>query len=437
MDPNMPQPPNILYLTWGEVPIKDGIYENQVLGQLLEIKRTEPRINFSLLAGIPIINRYTTIERAAYQAGIKKIEQQLGVEEIPFSTRWIGAMAKWFHAKRVHFPFFQLGQLRFLQRFIQQREIDVVHCRGYHAAYVALRTKDMYKLDFRMLFDTRGLFPEEGLLANYYARGSKDYANWKRVEQEILDQADAVVNVSQTFTEHIRSLTKNRVIHTVHTSTDLALFQPAQTAQRQSIRAEYGIAHHDRILIYVGSLGVDVSWHTLSNLVDAYRAFQQTYTHTKLFIVTRSPHAPIRTELEKTGLWDETILHAAHSRTETCKFLQAADYGALCYYTVVDEIEQLVGYTVIASKTGEYLATGLPMIVNRSVGAAAKMIDEHGIGCTYEVGNEWSIVEKLREIDGNYEVISQRCVEIAKQTFSAAKNAERYIGLYKSLHEGN
>jgi len=433
MGRSMGQTLNVLYLTWGEVPIRDGIYENQVLGQLLEIKRADPAIDLALLAGIPLINRYTTIERGAYRAGINKIKEPLAAAEIAFSTRWIGAVAKWFHAKRHHFPFFYLGQRRFLQKFIQQKGFDVIHCRGYHSAHLALLTKEKYNLDFRVLFDTRGLFPEEGLLASYYARGSQDYAKWKEVEQKILDQSDAVVNVSETFTTHINSLTKNRAVHTIHTSTDIALFQPAQQETRQSIRAEYGISESEKVLIYVGSLGIDVSWHSLSNLIDIYQPFRQAFKQTKLCIVTRSPHAPIRVALEKAGLWDESILLAANSRQETSHFLQMADYGALSYYTIEDEIERLVGYTVIASKTGEYLAMGLPMIVTQAVGAAAKLVADHGVGCTYVAGDEASITEQLLAIDGNYAAIRQRCIELAHRYFSAARNAQSYIEIYRSL----
>lgn len=429
----MTQKLHVLYLTWGEVPIKDGIYENQVLGQLLEIKRAAPEIHLSLMAGIPLLNRYTTIERASYPVGLHKIREQLAAAEISFSTRWIWAVAKWFHSKRVHFPFFRWGQLGFLKRVILQEKIDVVHCRGYHAARVAILTRERYGLDFRVITDTRGLFPEEGLLANHYGRDSKDYARWKAVEQQIFELSDAIVNVSETFSEHVRSLTKNRSIHTIHTSTDVGLFQPASQTGRYAIREEFGLQSSEKVLIYVGSLGVDGGWHRLSNLVDVYRVFRQTFTQTKLLIVTRSAHAPIRTELEKSGLWDEAILVAAASRQETSHFLQAADYGALSYYMVEDEIEQLVGYTVIASKTGEYLATGLPMIVNRAAGAAAHMVQEHNIGCTYIAGHESSIREKLQEIDRDYDAVSDRCIELARHHFSATKNAERYIDLYRLL----
>lgn len=427
--------PTILYLTWGEVPIQDGIYENQVIGQLIEIKRQEPETNISLLAGIPLVNRYTTIDREAHSAGINQIKDQLAESQIPFSTRWIWAVAKWFHSKRYHFPFYHFGQLQFLRQRIKQNQIDIIHCRGYHAAYVALRTKERYGLAVNIIFDTRGLFPEEGLLANHYQRSSKDYAKWKAVEQYVLTQSSAVVNVSKTFTEQIRTRTENRSLHTIHTSTELSLFYPASEQARQQIRSELQIAADEKVLIYVGSLSVDANWHRLSNLIDVYRTFRATFGPSKLFIVTRSDHAGIRAELENEELWGETILQAADSRQETGQLLRAADYGALAYYSVTDEIEQMVGHTVIASKTGEYLATGLPMLVNQSVGAAAQMVNEYQLGCTYKTGNEAAIETQLRAIDSDYEAVRQRCIATAQNYFSAATNAQRYTELYTALHQ--
>jgi glycosyltransferase involved in cell wall biosynthesis len=113
--------------------------------------------------------------------------------------------------------------------------------------------------------------------------------------------------------------------------------------------------------------------------------------------------------------------------------LQAADYSCLPYKTVKDNIEAIVSKTMVASKTGEYFAVGLPLIVNDAVGAASRLVEKYGIGCTYPAGREDKINKAVVSIDSNYETVSNNCVKVARNYFSSDKNAKAYIDIYHQL----
>ncbi len=425
--------PNLLYLTWGEVIVYDGLFNNQVLEQLKQIRSQAENLPMQLLSGLPLGNRYLVKGRAQFYAELAKIEAQLTASRIGFAYRWIPAVARWFHSQPYQFPFYSVGQLGYLAKLVQQRGINLVHCRSYHATRLALLARARYRLPYKVIFDTRGMFPEEAVLAGYFTATSPAYHQWKSVEQELLRAADAVVNVSPTFTEYISTLTTNPNLHTIATSTNLDLFQP-NPALRQAARQLLDLTDEDKVLLYVGSLGTKRGWHNIDNLIALYRVFHAAFPQSRLLIVTRSPHAPLAEALQAAGYPPAAYrIVAAHSPAETSKYAQAGDYAALAYYDVDSPLEQQVGRTVIASKSGEYLGLGLPMLVNATAGAAAQLVAQAGVGAVYQGGNEEALRVPLRQLDANYAAVQAKALAVAHTNFSATGNARKYLALYEQL----
>ena len=436
MNANVAMPlmtPNLLYLTWGEVIVYDGLFNNQVLEQLKQIRSQAEALPMYLLSGLPLGNRYLVKGRAQFYTELAKIEGQLTAARIGFAYRWIPAVARWFHSQPYQFPFYSVGQLGYLAKLVRSQGINLVHCRSYHATRLALLARTRYSLPYKVIFDTRGMFPEEAVLAGYFSATSPAYRRWKAVEQTLLREADAVVNVSATFTEYMGTLTTNPNLHTISTSTNLDLFQPNATV-RQAQRQTLHFAAQDKVLLYVGSLGTKRGWHNLANLIAVYQIFQQVFPQSKLLIVTRSPHAPLAEGLQAAGYQaTDYRLVAANSSQETSDYAQAGDYAALSYYDVDSPLEQQVGRTVIASKSGEYLGLGLPMIVNCTAGAAAQLVAKEGVGCVYQGGDEAAIGAPLRQIEANYAAVQAKAIAVAHANFSAAGNARKYLTLYQTL----
>jgi glycosyltransferase involved in cell wall biosynthesis len=425
--------PNLLYLTWGEVIVYDGLFNNQVLEQLKQIRRQDANLPMQLLSGLPLGNRYLVKEPQNFYRELAKIRDQLGRAHIGFTYRFLPAVARWFHAQPYQLPFYTVGQLGYLARLVRQRGFNIIHCRSYQATRLALLARKRHHLSCRVIFDTRGMFPEEAVLAGYFPVASPAYQRWKAEEAWLLDEADAIVNVSATFSEYIATCTRNRQIHTIATSTNLDLFRP-DGAVRQAQRQALQIDDATRVLVYIGSLGTKHGWHNIGNLIAVDRIFRQRFARSKLLIVTRSPREPLVAALHEAGYREEDyILTAANSPQATSDLLQAGDYAALTYYNVESALEQQVGRTVIASKSGEYLGVGLPMIVNTTAGAAAQLVAQEQVGAVYTGGDEAAIGPTLDAIEADYTAVHQRCVAVAHAHFSAAGNAQKYRHLYHSL----
>ena len=172
----------------------------------------------------------------------------------------------------------------------------------------------------------------------------------------------------------------------------------------------------------------------MPNLIDAFRGFQAAFPSARLLVITRFSHAILQQEFDRIpALAGRFTLVSSDSPQSTVGLLRAGDYAVLPFSDGVSEVEELIGYTMIASKTGEYLATGLPMLVNQKVGAAAQLVETHNLGCVYRSGEEMQMADDLRRMDEQHGALRLRCRAVAVDYFSAALHARRYLDIYASL----
>ncbi len=419
---------NFLYITWGEVIIENGIFKNQVLDQLKLIKKERPNANIFLLSGLPLVNMRLIKRTRYFLKELRKIEAECSNHGIIFKYRFITGLSPWFYTPPQKFWLFDFTQKKFLKKFIVGNSISIVHCRSYTPTRLALDVRKKYKLSYKVIFDTRGNFPEEGLLKSHL--DSEGYISWKKMEKDLLDNADAVVNVSSTFTEHVKKISTNSNVYTIYTSTNLSSFYPLSQNEKSKLRRSQKISEHEKVLVYLGELS-EIGWHQTSTLIAAYKAFKKAFVKTKMLIITHNK----RDELEKAFLDEsleaaELIVVKGNSQKEVNSYLNLADFAVLPFRHIRSQLDEILGYTMIASKTGEYLATGLPVIVNNKIGAASQLVEETGTGITYELEKENDIISKLLDFEKEKKAIAAKCCETARNVFNAQKNALLYLDIY-------
>lgn len=422
---------NLLYVTWGEVIIENGIFKNQVVEQLKLIKKERKDLNVFLLSGVPLGNRKFLKQPSQFLNELKKIKASCAENGINFSYRLIYVPSPWFYTPASKIGIYDASQVSFLKNFIRRNNIALVHCRSYTPTRLMLKVREQLKSNpFKLIFDTRGNFPEEGLLKNHLSE--QDYAFWKEKEKTLFKESDAVVNVSDTFTDYVNAITDNPEVHTIYTSTNLVIFHRLPEAERKEARDPFNVTSSDRVLTYLGEIS-DTGWHQKRNLFNLYRAFKGAFANAKLLLVTSNTKEELMQSFTAEGFdANELIVVKGRTQQEVNKYLNIADYASLPFKKITNELDKTLGYTMIASKTGEYLATGLPVIVNNKIGAASKLVSETQTGVTYEMDNEASVIPSLKEFEANKEIVIERCVQTAKR-FDAKTNAEKYLAIYDKL----
>lgn len=422
---------NLLYVTWGEVIIDNGIFKNQVVEQLKLIKQENPGLNIFLLSGVPLGNRKFLKHPFMFLKELKKIKANCAESGIIFSYRLMFVPSPWFYTPADKINIYDALQVSFIKRFIRKNNIVLIHCRSYTPTRLMLKVREQMESDsFKLIFDTRGNFPEEGLLKNHLSEN--DYAFWKEKEKKLFKESDAVVNVSDTFTDYVNKITNNHEVHTIYTSTNLLIFHRLPEAERKEARDAFNVSSSDRVLTYLGEIS-DTGWHQKRNLFNLYKAFKTAFANTKLLLVTSNTKEELMQSFTEAGFdANEFIVVKGRTQQEVNKYLNIADYASLPFKKITNELDKTLGYTMIASKTGEYLATGLPVIVNNKIGAASKLVSKTQTGITYVMDNEASVIPLLKEFEANRELVVERCLQTAK-SFDAKKNAEKYLAIYNKL----
>ncbi len=424
---------NVLYLVWGERVTHGGIFDNQVVEQLTKIKELNPSIQIKVLSGFPYAKRDLTDKgfRQSISDELKKKKEKLKDHNIDFIVRKILILA--FYANVFLLPQYYIWHFFYLKKLIVKEGIHVLHCRSYHATLLAWLTKRVFRLSYKIIFDTRSLFPEEGVSFGIFSEKSISFKFWKWIEEKLLNSVDAVVTVSETLTEHINRITSNPNVLTIPTSTNISIFNGRNLKERMAVREKLNLKD-SKVLVYLGTID-SKSWYSIDTLALIYTSFRRYFPQTGLLLITQSPREALISHLMKYDIPEEEVIYVSTNTPQmTYSYLQAADYSALPFKQIHNNIDKTLGNTMLASKSGEYLASGLPIIIYPKMGAIGDIIDDHGLGCIYEKDEE-TMKKSLEHLETNYNKMSQSCISFAREHFDSQKHAEQYIALYNRLNE--
>lgn len=408
----------ICYLTWGETPRSYGIFGSQVLGQFIKTSELMPEDDFHFISAVPLIHSGFLREKLNYRHELQKIATRLN--QIKFHTIPIYAPQNFINSTRITFKFMHSGSHWHLKSLLKNIKPDVVHCRSYHAAWAALKVKEKYDLDYKIVFDGRGLWPEEIALKKSFEVNGISFNFLKKIEKKLLDNCDISVAVSDTMYEHYQKISSvsNRKIYL---STDVSKLLNTNDIKKVT---------NNLSLCYVGALTED-TWHTTSELLRLFESLNRIFkSKIELLIITTSDHQAIKNIFTKYK--KQLNIISTKSADELKSALNNIDFGLLPYRSNLTGVENIIGETMLGTKTVEYIAAGLTVLVNKYCGGAASIIEENNLGLSYDPNS----LEELRAEDILNKLTALSKVqrnEIAKKLFDYGSNADKYKRIYKSL----
>lgn len=409
----------VVYLTWGETPRSYGVYNSQVLGQFIETHKIMEADEFHFIAGVPLLHSGIVREKMSYLNEVRAVKEKLG--SIKFYWLPIFSPQNFVNSNRNTFPFIHAGSHYPLKLKLNKIKPDIVHCRSYHAAWAALQIRANFGLTFKVIFDGRGLWPEEIALKKNYDNDDYHYLFLKSIEAENLKGADITIAVSDTMAEHYVKLGAKNV-RTIYLS--------CPTKKLKCNIKNHKEKKDQIVFCYVGALS-DNTWHKPKELLNLYKHLRSILPRSKLLIITTSNHDAVRKfflEIPE----QEVVITKTQTSQELKSILDKADIGLMSYFNPKSEREIILGATVLAVKTGEYLASGLPVIINSYCGGAAEIVRNYSVGITYDPNNLDSLsCENIYSLlEANVKKTAQ---SIAYDLFDYRKNAIRYKNIYSNL----
>jgi glycosyltransferase involved in cell wall biosynthesis len=314
---------------------------------------------------------------------------------------------------------------------IRRNKIELVHARSHIPATIALRLKVRFGL--KMIFDVRGLMAEEYVDADHWHQGSVPYRLSKMMERRALAAAEGVVTLTERIWPVIKEwdgLRGREVIHeVVPCCADLELFKFSLEARQQK-RAELGLKD-SRVLVYSGSIG---GWYLANRMADFFVELVNKTNDWHFLWLTGGPQELITTLMSERGLKSNQYTVRAVASAEVPSYLCAGDLGIAFYKPTFSRL------ATSPVKVSEYLACGLPLVINTGIGDSDALITREGVGALVADFNESEYARAVSTIETfvrDPAETRRRTREVAERLFDVRKvGVERYARLYEAVLEG-
>jgi glycosyltransferase involved in cell wall biosynthesis len=310
------------------------------------------------------------------------------------------------------------------------RKIDVVHARATVPAVMAYIITRLTRTKF--VYDERGLMAEEYADGGMWKRDGAIYRAVRSIEKMLLMRADAVVvlteNIKKFLSEGMYLPLRGRQlnIHVIPCCVDLGRFFPVPS-EKEDVRRKIDPALAGKfVFIYTGSLG---TWYMLDEMLDFYTASKEAIPEAHLLVVTHIGQETVREAAARHGLGPEDITITGASFDDMPVYLRAADAGIFFIRPVLSKRSSC------PIKFAEYLASGLPVVINSGIGDTARIVEEGPAGVVVGGFSQEEYARAANEIkalskDGR---TAQLCRGKAEGIFSLASGIDKYEKVYESI----
>ncbi len=308
------------------------------------------------------------------------------------------------------FNFFRL--LRASKKIVQQHQIKFAHARSYFPAMIA------NLLGLTYLFDTRGFAFDERADVGSVSRKSVVFSALKKIEKKLYRDAAGVNKLSH---EGKRTIENNELfqggeyikpITVIPTCTDTERFMFHERRYEGPVKIGYvgtatGWYDFDKTLVTLAAIGKHVDYR-----FSVFNGGQHDFIKEKL----KEYHIPLEKVTIESVSFDDMPCRL--------KEMEVALFYIQPYFSK---------RASTATKLGEFLASGIPVLTNAGVGDHEKLITESGAGqiLEFEKLDSYNFKEIFRKI--RTEETSKNCRAVAEQYFSLEKGVQAYKELYKDI----
>jgi glycosyltransferase involved in cell wall biosynthesis len=343
----------------------------------------------------------------------KSIEQRLGQSKIHWHP------LRYHKSPSVPATLFDItqGMVVVLWLCVRHR-INMIHARSYIPALIGLIAKKLCAVP--LLFDMRGLWPDERVDGGIWKPESRIYRVVKWLEQRLLLGADHIVTLTNSSIQVIREFAymsrANASITVIPTCANLDLFAPDPVASKPK----------ELTLGYLGSVG---TWYLFDEVLECFKIMRRRDPATKLLVVNRNEHALIRAKIAGQNLPDDCFEITSAEHSAIPGLIRQMSVGAAIIKPVFSKIASA------PTKLAEYLGCGVPCIGNSGVGDMLEILEGGGAGI---VLTDFSPADREAAVDRLFSVIAkpdiaEHCRSVALKHFSLEGGVAKYNSIYRGL----
>ena len=297
--------------------------------------------------------------------------------------------------------------------FINKNEFDLIHARSYWPTFSVLN------YNIPIIFDLRSLWLLENISTGEIKLNSKSYNYWKQIEIDCINKSAASTCVSSDMVEYVKKISSIAKASLIPISVNEKYFnfnKDNRIKNRKILDWNKNV-----IFVYSGSLGQ--SGINIMAITELFKNIISLSDNFKILIITSEKSNYVNQIMSTIGIEfiNYKIIHP--KLNEISGWLDSADIGLHALPL------QLDSNTRLGTKVVEYWINGLPVIVNKNVGAAAAYIEKYKIGYVIEEDSKNNNIKinELLNYDRNY------TSNFAKDIFSAKQISFQYLQLYQNI----
>ncbi len=310
-------------------------------------------------------------------------------------------------------------------RWQSQTRGQIVHVRGYVPAMIGLALKSLRRT--KLLFDMRGFWADEKAEAGHWNRRSFVYKVAKRCERAFFESANAIVSLTEAgvkvFPDLGYRVPPGIPIKVIPTCADLKRF--AAGPRRPDLLARLGLGGH----LVIGCVGTMSNWYLRQPMLDYLAFLLARMPKLKALIVTAEDLDRLGADARRAGIAPERLVLMRADFDEMPDVMRLIDVGMFFIKPVFSKKGSA------ATKLAEFLASGVPVVINDGVGDSGHIVKEYSTGVVLPstTSNDFDAsFDQVRALFDDPEV-RLRCRAAAEALFDVERGAASYRAIYQDV----
>jgi glycosyltransferase involved in cell wall biosynthesis len=316
---------------------------------------------------------------------------------------------------------------RFVAKLMRREQFDILHARVHVPMLMAALARKMSGYKPKVLFDIRGFFPEEYIDAGIWDPDGGLYKLVKRVERWLMAEADGFVVLTQKAHDVLfPDGSDPRPVEVIPCCVDLNVrFAGIDRRLREESRKELGL--QDRFVVtHLGALG---GLYLTEQIADFLQVARDLDPRTYAIFLTQSNADLITRLLVERGFSSGDFHVGKVLPADVPQYLAASDAGLSFVKATYATLSRS------PTKNAEYLACGVPIVANVSVGDVDELIDKHAAGVLVRELDAAGYTAALQQLSKIGDVF-ERCQATAREEFDLETvGGPRYRRIYRALLE--
>lgn len=303
---------------------------------------------------------------------------------------------------------------------VRKERIKNIHCRSYVTAIPALLVKKVYQIKY--LFDTRSFAIDERADVGSLNRNKFWYKLGKKIEKKLYQNASGIVILAKIGKETILN---NQLFQGGEFIKNIDIITTCVDLERFQLHPK----KYDADVVTIGYVGTSTGWYDFDKTVATLASIKRfKKIHFLVFNNNQyGQHNIIAKKLTDYGIPKSDFTIEKVNFNDMPLRLSEIDIALFYIHPYFSKRASA------ATKLGELLASGIPVLTNKDVGDHEYYITEYKVGKILEFDlidtyNFEEIIDGLRN-----QSTSERCRLLAEKYFSLENGVEKYKEIYKKI----